>query len=90
MLVYPTTEKLKALRLHGMAKSFEEQKDSSDYDDMSFEERLGLLVDREVAGCQLLFPTSDNYNSLCLSLKNSSSLFLFFFAAFFFSFCEYC
>jgi len=47
MLIHPTTEKLKALRLHGMAKSFEEQKDSSDYDDMSFEERLGLLVDRE-------------------------------------------
>jgi len=48
MLTNPTTEKLRALKLHGMAKSLEEQKVSRDYDDLSFEERLGLLVDREL------------------------------------------
>lgn len=47
MLTHPTIEKLKTLRLFGMAKSFEEQMNSSDYDDMTFDERLGLLVDRE-------------------------------------------
>lgn len=48
MLTHPTKEKLRILRLHGMAKSFEEQIGSKDYDDLSFEERLGLLIDREL------------------------------------------
>lgn len=47
MLTHPTMEKLRTLKLHGMVKSFEEQMSSSDYDDMAFEERLGLLVERE-------------------------------------------
>ncbi|MFH1753427.1 MAG: IS21-like element helper ATPase IstB [Candidatus Omnitrophota bacterium] len=48
MLTNPTTEKLRALKLHGMAKSLEEQKASRDYDDLSFEERMGILIDREL------------------------------------------
>lgn len=48
MLTHPTIEKLRTLRLHGMVKSFEEQISSKDYDDMEFEERLGLLIDREL------------------------------------------
>lgn len=48
MLTHPTVEKLGTLRLHGMVKSFEEQISSKDYDDMDFEERLGLLIDREL------------------------------------------
>lgn len=48
MLTHPTAEKLRALKLYGMAKSLEEQKASRDYDDLSFEERLGLLIDREL------------------------------------------
>jgi hypothetical protein len=32
-----------------MAKAFEEQRRSPDLDALSFEERLGLLVDREAA-----------------------------------------
>jgi DNA replication protein DnaC len=48
MLTYPTLDKLKGLRLFGMAVGFEEQINSSDYNDLGFEERLGLLVDREV------------------------------------------
>ena len=48
MLTNPTAEKLRALKLHGMAKSLEEQKVSRDYDDLSFEERIGILIDREL------------------------------------------
>ena len=48
MLIHPTQEKLLALKLNGMAKALEEQLNMTDIDDLSFEERLGLLVDREV------------------------------------------
>lgn len=47
MLIHPTYEKLQALKLNGMAKALEEQLNMTDIDDLSFEERLGLLVDRE-------------------------------------------
>ncbi len=47
MLTIPTLEKLRELKFHGMSGAFEEQLQSSDYADLSFEERLGLLVDRE-------------------------------------------
>jgi DNA replication protein DnaC len=47
MLTHPTLEKMKAMRLHGMAKAFEEQLQMTDMSDFSFEERLGLLIDRE-------------------------------------------
>jgi len=47
MLNHPTLEKLKALKLAGMALGFEEQLASSQYQALSFEERLGLLVDLE-------------------------------------------
>ena len=48
MLTHPTHEKLRTLKLYGMAKSFEEQASGHDYDDLSFEERMGLLIDREL------------------------------------------
>ncbi len=47
MLSNPTIDKLRELKLHGMIKAFEEQSASTEYNDLSFEERLGLLVDRE-------------------------------------------
>lgn len=47
MLSVPTLDKLREMKLQGMALGLEEQLQSSDYDSMSFEERLGLLVDRE-------------------------------------------
>lgn len=47
MLNQPTLEKLRILKFHGMARAWEEQLHSSDFDSLSFEERLGLLVDRE-------------------------------------------
>lgn len=49
MLTHPTHERLIALGLAGMAKAFEEQRRTGDIDAMSFEERIGLLVDREAA-----------------------------------------
>ena len=48
MLTHPTVEKLQQLRCAGMAKALAEQVDSSEVDALSFEERLGLLVDREL------------------------------------------
>jgi len=47
MLNTPTLEKLHSLRLLGMARSLEEQLASTEYNDLGFEERLGLMVDRE-------------------------------------------
>lgn len=49
MLTHPTHERLIALGLTGMAKAFEEQRRSPDLEALSFEERIGLLVDREAA-----------------------------------------
>ena len=48
MLTIPTLDKLRALRLYGMLKSFQEQNESTDYDQLSFEERFGIMVDREM------------------------------------------
>ena len=48
MLNHPTFEKLQTLRLTGMCKAWEEQAQLPDCESLSFEERLGLLVDREL------------------------------------------
>lgn len=48
MLIHPILEKLQALRFYGMLKSFEEQMQMPDIDKLTFEERLGLMVDREM------------------------------------------
>ena len=48
MLTHPTLDKLQALRLTGMVKALSEQMHMPDISDLSFEERLGLLVDREM------------------------------------------
>jgi DNA replication protein DnaC len=47
MLTQPTIEKLIAMRLRGMAEAFREQQESVDSQRLSFEERLGLLIDRQ-------------------------------------------
>jgi DNA replication protein DnaC len=44
---HPTLDKLQALRLTGMVKALSEQMHLPESADLSFEERLGLLVDRE-------------------------------------------
>ena len=47
MLTHPTMEKLNALKLTGMVKALTEQQQMAEVDSLGFEERLGLLVDRE-------------------------------------------
>jgi len=49
MLTHPTHDRLLALGLTGIASALEEQRRSTAFDTLSFEERLGLLVDREAA-----------------------------------------
>ena len=48
MLNHPTVDKLRELRLHAMARGLVEQMDNPDLADLPFEERLGLLVDRQL------------------------------------------
>ena len=47
MLTHPTEQRLVALGLAGMAKALEDQRRQPDIAALSFEDRLGLLVDRE-------------------------------------------
>ena len=47
MLTHPTHSRLVELGLTGMAKAFDEQQRQPDITTLAFEERLGLLVDRE-------------------------------------------
>jgi len=49
MLAHPTHERLIALGLAGMAKAFQDQRSSPDLAALSFEERVGIMVDREAA-----------------------------------------
>ena len=49
MLTHPTHDRLLALGLTGIAKALDEQRRSTAFDTLSFEERLGLLIDREAA-----------------------------------------
>ena len=48
MLSHPTLDKLQSLRLSGMYQALMEQMSMPDIDELNFEERLGLLVDREL------------------------------------------
>jgi DNA replication protein DnaC len=48
MLNHPTLQQLKAMKLDGMAQALQEQIEQSSSKELSFEERLGLLIDREV------------------------------------------
>lgn len=49
MLHHPTHDQLQQLRLFGMARAFAEQQAMPDIAHLAFEERLGLLVEREVS-----------------------------------------
>jgi DNA replication protein DnaC len=48
MLKHPTLDKLQALKFTGMAAALADQMAMPDIDELTFEERLGLLVDREM------------------------------------------
>jgi len=48
MLKHPTLDKLQALKCTGMVAALVDQMRTPDVDELAFEERLGLLVDREI------------------------------------------
>jgi DNA replication protein DnaC len=48
MLHHPTLDKLNELKFTGMSAALTEQLSLDSIDDLAFEERLGLLVDREI------------------------------------------
>ena len=50
MLTHPTLDKLQHLKFTGMAAALAEQMQMPDIEELAFEERLGLLVDRELTG----------------------------------------
>ena len=47
MLPEPTMEKLHAMKLNGMAEAWEEQRQQPHSSDLSFDDRLALLVERQ-------------------------------------------
>jgi IstB-like ATP binding protein len=47
MLTHPTIEKLHALHLRAMATAFDQQRSASQYAELGFDDRFGLLVDTE-------------------------------------------
>ncbi|MDQ3397628.1 MAG: ATP-binding protein, partial [Deinococcota bacterium] len=63
MLMHPTLQHLRTMKLDGMAQALQEQLELNHARELSFEERLGLLVDRELT-------TRDN-RSLARRLKNA-------------------
>jgi hypothetical protein len=63
MLSNLTLEKLRNLKFFGMAKAFEEQMNSPEFESLCFEERFGLLVDREVTNRAGKPETSDSFKA---------------------------
>ena len=47
MLTQPTINTLRSMKLNGMADAYTQQLEQPDVQRLSFDERLGLLVDRE-------------------------------------------
>jgi len=47
-MIEATVEKLISMKLHGMAEAVQEQMKNRAYKELSFEQRLGMLVDREM------------------------------------------
>lgn len=48
MLIEQTLQKIRTIKLHGFANALEHQLAQPDFQQLSFEERIGLLVDREL------------------------------------------
>jgi len=48
VLTHPVLDKLQVLRFHGMLAALQEQLQMPDIEGLTFEERLGLLIDREM------------------------------------------
>jgi hypothetical protein len=64
MLTHPTSERLIALGLAGMARALDEQRHAqTSFEALGFEDRLGLLVDREATERDAKRPVSKT--SIC-------------------------
>jgi DNA replication protein DnaC len=63
MLTHPLLEKLQTLHFHGMQKALDEQMRMPDINALAFEDRLGLLIDREM--------TERDNRKLSTRLKNA-------------------
>lgn len=48
MLMQPTVEKLKALNMYGMAEAFQSLNQNPESASLSFDEKFGIIVDREI------------------------------------------
>lgn len=48
MLIHPTLDNMKTLKLFGMVRALESQSEMKEIDELVFEDRLGLLVDAEM------------------------------------------
>ncbi len=48
MILEQTLSKMHTLKLHGMAESLTEQNQNAMYSELAFNERLGMLIDREI------------------------------------------
>ena len=57
MMLEPTLTKLHRMKLSGMIEALTEQNQRSLYSELSFEERLGLIIDREMTAREK--PSSD-------------------------------
>ena len=51
MLNEQTMEKMNGMKLSAMAEAFEQQLSSGEHAKLSFEERIGLMVDCELPSC---------------------------------------
>jgi len=71
MLNHPTLDKLKTLKLYGMIQGLLNQEQHPAIDQMSFEERLGLLVDREMVDSTPKCNPSAHAASCNVSAKNT-------------------
>jgi DNA replication protein DnaC len=49
MMLHPVLDQLKALKLDGMLEALQEQKNQKEINQLSFEERLGFLIEHELA-----------------------------------------
>lgn len=47
MITTATNDNLKLLKLYGMEKAYQEQRESTSYESLSFEERFSMIVERE-------------------------------------------
>ena len=69
MLKNPTKDKLCELNLQGMTSALEEQLNSTQYDELNFEDRLGLLIDRKRRGQATLRGQVEHFVFKCGSLR---------------------